>query len=91
MPEPVTAGVLVGSALSAGATTLANGALGEAAKDAYSAVKNAVLCWAGHEVEALEAKSGSPARKAVIAEFIDEPGSHGGAPGRDRRPRRHRL
>jgi hypothetical protein len=71
VPEPITTGALVAGALSAGAAALGKGVLGEAAKDAYLAVKNAVLRWAGREVEMLEAKPGAPAREAVVAELID--------------------
>jgi hypothetical protein len=72
MLEPITAGALIAGALGAGAEALAKGALGEAAKDAYKALKNKLLQWVGHDADQLEAKPDSGARKAVIAEAIDD-------------------
>jgi hypothetical protein len=72
MVEPITTGALVAGALSAGAGALAKGALGQAGKEAYTALKNTLLRWAGNDVEQLEARPDSDSRKAVIAETIDE-------------------
>ena len=52
MVEPITTGGLVAAALGAAAGMLAKGALGAAAKDAYEALKAAVIRMIGdsHDV-----------------------------------------
>jgi hypothetical protein len=45
--------------------------LGEAAKDAYRALKTKVSAWAAGDAAELEKTPGSTARKAVIAETVD--------------------
>jgi hypothetical protein len=72
MDEPVTASGLVVRALSVGAAALAKGALGQAGKDAYEALRNRVRRWAAHDVEQLEASPESANRKAVVAEVIEK-------------------
>ena len=54
MADPVTIGVLTASALAMAGEAALKGAVGEAAKDAYKALKNRVARWAGSDVEALE-------------------------------------
>ncbi|SRR5712691_5634802 len=71
MADPVTIGVLTASALAMAGEAALKGAVGEAAKDAYKALKSRVAKWAGSDVEALERTPASPARRAVIAEVLD--------------------
>lgn len=71
MVEPVTTGALVAGALSGGAAALAKGMLGEAAKDAYKKLKNAVTAWGGHDVQSLEQHPESAPREAIVAELVD--------------------
>jgi len=75
MADPVTIGALTASALAMAGKAALKGAVGEAAKDAYKALKSRVAKWAGSDVEALEKAPASPARRAIIAEVIDnQPG-----------------
>jgi len=61
------------AALSFGAAAFAKGALSEAGKDAYHALKNAVLQVASPgDVEKLEQNPGSEGRKEVLAEELDK-------------------
>ncbi len=71
MADPVTIGALTASALAMAGEAALKGAVGEAVKDAYKALKSRVAKWAGTDVEALEKTPASPARRAVIAEVID--------------------
>jgi phage tail sheath protein FI len=71
MTDPVTVGALVASAIAMSGEASVKGFIGEAAKDAYKALKNRVALWAGSDVEALENAPASSARRAVIAEVID--------------------
>jgi hypothetical protein len=71
MTDPVTVGALVVGALSMTAEAVLKGAVGEAAKDGYKALKEKVSRWASGDVEELEKTPGSAARQAVIAEIID--------------------
>jgi hypothetical protein len=61
----------VAGAMSAAAAALAKGVLGEAAKDAYKALKGKIAAWAGHDVTRLEDNPASAAREAVVAEAIN--------------------
>ena len=54
MADPITIGALVATALSMAAEATLKGAVGEAAKDAYKKLKDAVARWTGNDVEALE-------------------------------------
>ena len=75
MGDPVTIGVLTASALAMAGEAALKGAVGEAAKDAYKALKSRVAQWAGSDVEALEKTPTSQARQAVVAEVVDgQPG-----------------
>jgi hypothetical protein len=71
MTDPVTVGVLVATALGMAGEAILKGAVGEAVKDSYKALKGKVAHWAGGDVEALEASPTSAARQAVVAELID--------------------
>jgi hypothetical protein len=71
MGDPITVGFLVARALSMAAETLLKGAVGEAVKDGYKALREKVLRWASSDVVELEKTPNSGARQAVIAEIID--------------------
>ena len=71
MVDPVTVGSLVAGALSMAAEAVLKGAVGEAVKDGYKALKEKVSHWASGEVTALEATPSSIGRQTVIAEMID--------------------
>jgi hypothetical protein len=71
MPDPVTVGSLVAGALGMAADSALKGAVGEAVKDGYQALKEKVSRWASGEVAALEAAPSSKGRQAVVAEIID--------------------
>ncbi|MBW7972955.1 hypothetical protein [Bradyrhizobium sp. BR 10289] len=72
MPDPVTLGFLCASALSLAADGAIKGFAGEAAKSAYSALKAKISTWAADDVAQLEKSPNSNARKAVLAELIDQ-------------------
>jgi len=75
MADPVTIGVLTASALAMAGEAALKGAVGEAVKDAYKALKSRVAQWGGSDVEALEKAPASEARRAVVAEVVDgQPG-----------------
>jgi hypothetical protein len=71
MADPVTLGALAAAALAMAAEAALKGAVGEAAKDAWKALRDKVAAWAGGDVEALEKAPASAARQAVVAEAID--------------------
>lgn len=71
MTDPITVGTLTASVLAMSAEAVVKGSVGEAAKDAYKALKQRIARWAGGEVEALENAPSSKARQAVVAEEID--------------------
>ena len=71
MADALTVGSLVAGALSMAAEAVLKGAVGEAVKDGYKALKEKVSRWASGDVEKLEKTPGSAARQAVIAEIID--------------------
>jgi hypothetical protein len=71
MVEPVTIGALSASVLALAAEAALKGAVGEAAKGAYNALKETIARWAASDVEALEKAPSSAARQAVVAEEID--------------------
>jgi hypothetical protein len=63
------------TAFSFGAAALAEGALNEAGKDAYKALKDAILRFVSpNDVEKLEQNPGSESRKGVLAEELEEAG-----------------
>jgi hypothetical protein len=53
------------------AETALKGAVGEAVKDGYKALKEKVSHWAPSEVAALEANPSSNGRQIIVAEIID--------------------
>jgi len=71
MADPVTIGAFAASALAMACEAALKGAVGEAVKDAYKDLKSRVAKWAGSDVEALEKTPASLARRAVVAEVID--------------------
>lgn len=71
MADPVTIGALIAWALSLGGEAIVKGAVGEAVKDAYKALKTKVSVWAAGDVAELEETPDSNTRKAVIAETVD--------------------
>jgi hypothetical protein len=71
MDNPVTIGSLVAGALSLAAEAVLKGAVGEAVKDGYKALKEKVSHWASGEVTALEATPSFIGRQTVIAEIIN--------------------
>lgn len=62
MPDPMTVGTFVATALGAGAAEAAKDSFSGAAKAAYEALKARVARWASGDVEKLEAqaKQGKP-------------------------------
>ncbi len=71
MNDPVTIGTLAASALAMAGEATLKGAVGEAVKDAYGALKGALGRWANSDVEALQSDPGSSGRQMVIAEAVD--------------------
>src|SRR5271166_5786932 len=71
MSDPVTIGVLAASALAMAAEAVLKGAVGEAVKDAYKALKEKVSHWAAGEVATLEAAPKSKGKQLAVAEIID--------------------
>ncbi|MBY0296130.1 MAG: hypothetical protein K2X71_08830 [Methylobacterium sp.] len=71
MADPVTVGAWVVSALTMAAEAAAKSVLGDAAKDAYKALKERIVAWAGHDVEELEQAPGNANRQALVASEID--------------------
>src|SRR4051794_37101202 len=67
-----TAGTFVAWALGLGGEAIVKGAVGEAVKDAYQALKARVSRWAAADVEALEKTPNSNTRQAVIAETVNQ-------------------
>jgi tetratricopeptide (TPR) repeat protein len=72
MTDPITVGALVAWALGLGGEAIVKGAVGEAVKDAYQALKTRVSRWAAGDVEALENTPNSNTRQAVIAETVNQ-------------------
>jgi len=72
MSDPVTIGVLTASALAMAGEALVKGAVGEAVKEAYKAVRDKVALWIHGDVEALEKDPTSASRQAVVADEIDK-------------------
>jgi putative lipoic acid-binding regulatory protein len=70
MSDPATIGVVVSSVLALAAEAVKS-AVGEAAKDAYKALKERVSQWASGEVATLEAAPSSKGKQLAVAEIID--------------------
>jgi len=71
MSDPVTVGGVVVTALTMAAETMVKTSVGEAAKDAYKALKTKVAAWAGPSAELLEQVPDSPKVQAVVAAAVD--------------------
>ena len=72
MSDPITVGAVTSLVLSMASEQALKGFVGEAAKDAYKALKGKIAHWAGGDVEALEKDPTSVGRRSVIAETIDK-------------------
>lgn len=72
MVEPSTIGTIVSRVLSMASEAALQDGAGEATKDAYKALKQKVSCRAAFDVHALERNPTSAARRAVIAEAVDQ-------------------
>lgn len=73
MADPSTIGTMVSRVLGMAAeATLQEDAARKAARDAYDILKHKLSCRAASDVHALERNPTSPARRAVIAEAVDE-------------------
>ncbi|NVO16199.1 MAG: hypothetical protein HXX10_19370 [Rhodoplanes sp.] len=72
MADPVTIGVLAASALGLAGETFIKGYVGEAAKEAYKALKEKIAAWANDDVQALEKAPTSGPRQQLIAEVVDQ-------------------
>ena len=71
--DPVSTAIV--AALSSGAVALANSALSEAGKEAYTALKNAVMGFVSpSDIEKLEQRPLSESRRSVLAEELCEAG-----------------
>jgi hypothetical protein len=68
--DPITVGMLVAGVLSLGGEAVKT-AVGEVVKDAYKALKDKLAAWAAGDVAELEKTPSSDARKAVIAEVVN--------------------
>ncbi|HEV7409716.1 MAG TPA: ankyrin repeat domain-containing protein [Bradyrhizobium sp.] len=71
MTDPMTIGALGALALGIAAEAVLKGAVGEAVKDAYKALKTKVAVWASSDVEALLSEPNSTDRQSTIAESVD--------------------
>jgi hypothetical protein len=76
MSDPVTIGAVTSLVLSMASEAAIKGGVGEAAKDAYKALKNKLAHWAAGDVEALERNPTSAGRRAVVAETVDQLPEH---------------
>lgn len=72
MTDPVTIGTLAAAALASGAAALGKEAVGAAAKDAYTALKNALIPASPKNVEKLEADPEAEHRALSLAEDVDD-------------------
>jgi hypothetical protein len=71
MVADLTIGAVIASALGMAGDAIVKGAVGEAVKDSYKALKGKIAHWARDDVDALEKAPTSAARQAVVAEIID--------------------
>jgi hypothetical protein len=71
MPDPVTIGALIASTITMAVQELAKAGVGEAAKDAYKALRDKVTHRASSEVATLEAAPSSKGKQLAVAEIID--------------------
>jgi len=71
MADPVSIGAFVAWALGLAGEAIVKGAVSEAVKDAYKALKSSVSRWAAGDATELEKTPDSKTRQAVIAEKVD--------------------
>jgi hypothetical protein len=71
MPDPVTIGALVATALGMAGEAMLKGAVGEATKDAYKALRDKASRWLGNDLTELERAPASDGRRAVVSEILD--------------------
>jgi hypothetical protein len=72
MSDPATIGSIASIVLSIASEAALKGAVGEAVKDAYKALKEKISHCAAGDLEALERNPVSAPRRAVLAEVIDQ-------------------
>ncbi len=72
MADPMTIGDLVASTLAAAGPEVMKATVGEAAKDAYKALKTQLFPSASAELDVLEAAPASEAAQLAVAKVIDE-------------------
>jgi hypothetical protein len=72
MADPMTIGASIASTLSTAAPAVMKTTAGQAAKDAYKALKAQLFPSASAEVDALEAAPASKEAQLAVAEVIDE-------------------
>lgn len=72
MSDPITLGSLVAWVLAMAGEAAVKGAVGEAAKNAYQALKEKIRPWAGGRIEALEKAPASAAEQAILAKEVDQ-------------------
>ena len=72
MADPVTIGTLAAAALASGAAALGKEVVGTASKDAYAALKAALLPASPSNVEKLEANPEAEHRAISVAEDVDD-------------------
>jgi len=70
-PVTLTIGGLAAAALAMAGEAVVKGAVGEAVKDAYHALRSKIAGWGSGDIDALERTPTSKARQAVVAEIID--------------------
>jgi hypothetical protein len=71
MAEPITIGTLVASALGMAAEAALKSSVGEAAKEAYQALKGKITKWTGTDLDLLEKEPASKGRQTIVAENLD--------------------
>jgi predicted Zn-dependent protease len=72
LADPVTIGTLAAAALASGAAALGKEVVGTASKDAYAALKAALLPASPSNVEKLEANPEAEHRAISVAEDVDD-------------------
>jgi hypothetical protein len=67
MSDSMTIGAVAATILSMGAEMAFRSAVGEAAKDAYRALKEKIAHWSAHDLQALEKEPHSKLRQGLLA------------------------
>jgi hypothetical protein len=71
MPDPITIGALVATALSLAGEAIVKAGVTEPVKDAYQALKAKVSVWAARDTAELEKDPSSKSRQSVVAKEVD--------------------